>query len=205
MLFRSLFCLPNDQYPFIHLMPNIPATLQRSDTDQTQHLFGDNPPDINSFLSKIDAFASTMDFLSFNTQPESTDPSTKETTNKRQVTMMLEDYGKKILHQFTNHWIKVAKTRNPMHVQVIAQHSNRRQETKFTNVPLPTALQFYSALVPLLSLIFGLRYGESDNDDFRKQIMADHKSTRGMVQQIEVILRKKIKNTVEIEKVFSRR
>ncbi|SAL96989.1 hypothetical protein [Absidia glauca] len=203
--FRSLFCLPNDQYPFIHLMPNIPATLQPGDEDQA--LFGDIPPDINAFLSKIDSFASTMDFLS-SAVPEPTHPvekqTTKDSTNKRQVALMLEGYGGKILHQFTNHWIKVAKTRNPMHVQVIAQHSNRRQETKLTNVPLPTALHFYSALVPLLSLIYGLRYGESDNDDFKKQIMADHKSTRGMVQQIEVILRKKIKHTVEIEKVFSR-
>jgi hypothetical protein len=187
-------------------MPNIPATLQPGDEDQA--LFGDTPPDINAFLSKIDSFASTMDFLS-SAVPESSHPvekqTTKDSTNKRQVALMLEGYGGKILHQFTNHWIKVAKTRNPMHVQVIAQHSNRRQETKLTNVPLPTALQFYSALVPLLSLIYGLRYGESDNDDFKKQIMADHKSTRGMVQQIEVILRKKIKHTVEIEKVFSRR
>lgn len=189
-------------------MPNIPATLQPGDEDQT--LFGDSPPDINLYLSKIDSFATTMDFLS-SAIPESTNPlekqntNTKENIHKRQVALMLEGYGGKILHQFINHWIKVAKTRNPMHVQVIAQHSNRRQETKLTNVPLPTALQFYSALVPLLSLIYGVRYVESNNDDFKKQIMADHKSTRGMVQQIEVILRKKIINTVEIEKVFSRR
>ncbi|KAI8336173.1 hypothetical protein BC941DRAFT_354296 [Chlamydoabsidia padenii] len=202
--FRSLFCLPHDQYPFIHLMPSIPAILQAcGEEDQTHHLFGDNPPDINSYLSKIESFADTMTYLSGTTEPEK-QQNNKEITNKRQVATMLEDYGTKILHQFTNHWIKVAKTRNPMHVQVIAQHSNRRQETKLTNVPLPTALQFFSALVPLLSLIYGLRYGESGNDDFRKQIMADHKSTRGMIQQIEVILRKKIKNTVEIEKVFSR-
>ncbi|ORZ18541.1 hypothetical protein BCR42DRAFT_477684 [Absidia repens] len=209
--FKSLFCLPNDQYPFIHIMPSIPTILQSHEESDSE--FDDFAVDINAYLSKIDYFAN-MDII--NTSQQSTDIAgtgsanqqgkqrNKDVVNKRQVTAMLEDYGAKYLQQFANHWIKSAKARNPMHIQVISQHSSRRQETKQSNVPLPTALQFYSALVPLLSLIYGLKYGESDHDDFRKQIMADNKSTRGMIQQVEVILRKKIKNTVEIEKVFSR-
>ncbi|KAI8099957.1 uncharacterized protein BX664DRAFT_254105 [Halteromyces radiatus] len=207
--FKSLFCLPQDQFPFLHMIPEIPSTL-RSDDQEQQYSFEDpSQLDIDTYLSKIDYFADTITQSDTINQLQDSSITTVKSNGKRnnkiQVANMLEDYGNKLLCQFISHWIKTAKSRNPMHLQVLSQASNRRHEVKQTNVPLPTALQFFSALVPLLSLIYGHRYGDdAKHDDFRKQIMTDNRSTKGMVQQIEVILRKKIKNTVEVERVFSR-
>ncbi|CEG75241.1 hypothetical protein RMATCC62417_10315 [Rhizopus microsporus] len=70
-------------------------------------------------------------------------------------------------------------------------------------VPLPTPIQFASSVVPLLHFLFNQPMREN-NENFRDIIIAHYSSTKGMIQQIEVILRKKIKDNIEIERVFSK-
>jgi hypothetical protein len=71
------------------------------------------------------------------------------------------------------------------------------------HAPLPTPIQFASAAVPLLYFLFNQPMRENGTD-FREIIIAEYSSTKGMIQQIEVILRKKIKDNIEIERVFSK-
>ena len=96
-----------------------------------------------------------------------------------------------------------------MHLQMIASSGSRKggnSETKYSSIPLPTGIQFASAAVLLKKVLFSTREDVADDEnDLRKEIIANSPGTKGMIQQIEVILRKKIRDTVEIERVFSRR
>ncbi|CAO3620017.1 unnamed protein product [Cunninghamella blakesleeana] len=218
--FKSLFCLPtNQQHPyFIHAIPSIPPSIESAILAKSKkpppnqiNIEKKDSNDMSSLLNEIQQWMNNNDSATlFNEKKDEsssfTPSNSKEITNKHQVGLILQDYRHKLLNQFVNHWIKTAQSRNPMHVQVLASSIHKRNpDIKHTNVPLPTSLQFFSALVPLISLIYGIRFGEGNIEDFiRKAIMVDNKSTKGMVQQIEVILKKKVKNALEIEKVFSR-
>lgn len=220
------------QPSFIHVIPSTPATiesvmlsktttktLKKETKNENENKIGvEMKKDTNQsiILNDINQWINNNNndnlplFHNQESSPPSTSSSsnTKEITNKYQVGLILQDHRYKLLNQFVNHWIKTAQSRNPMHIQVLASSSmhKRNPDIKQTHVPLPTSLQFFSALVPLISLVYGIRFSEGNIDDFiRRAIMEDNKSTKGMVQQIEVILKKKIKNALEIEKVFSRR
>ncbi|KAG0172049.1 Protein smg8 [Apophysomyces sp. BC1021] len=54
---------------------------------------------------------------------------------------------------------------------------------------------------PQLQEVGKVKEGE---DDFKKAVIGQSPGAKGMIQQIDVVLRKKIKDTVEIERVFSR-
>ncbi|KAI8071337.1 hypothetical protein BC940DRAFT_344983 [Gongronella butleri] len=228
--FRSLFCLALGSYPFLHLIPSIPHRLLKQKREATTPFIDEALPDMDQFLTTTLATNVHLDkairVICDDVMPS--DDANKQQDALSSVTNMLEEYGDKQLQQFMAHWVKMARHRNPMHVQVMSQHasaasassssstsssrrhggnsshSNTSQEVKQTNIPLPSTLQFLSALVSLVSLIYNKLFAEAEHDDFRKIIMADARSTKGMIQQIDVILRKKIRNAVDIEKVFSR-
>ncbi|KAF1797506.1 hypothetical protein FB192DRAFT_1424710 [Mucor lusitanicus] len=108
------------------------------------------------------------------------------------------EYSDRLLKQFVNAWIKTAIGRHPLH----NNFNNRKSDTPKV-APLPTGLQLVSAMVPLMSFIFHQQITE-DGVEFKKVISAQFPSTKGMIQQIEVILRKKIRDNIEIERVFSK-
>ncbi|KAG0877994.1 hypothetical protein G6F16_001205 [Rhizopus arrhizus] len=103
------------------------------------------------------------------------------------------EYGDNLLRNFVTIWAKTATSRHPLH--------KKMNDTK--HAPLPTPIQFASAAVPLLYFLFNQPMRENGTD-FREIIIAEYSSTKGMIQQIEVILRKKIKDNIEIERVFSK-
>ncbi|KAI8879952.1 hypothetical protein K501DRAFT_192408 [Backusella circina FSU 941] len=100
------------------------------------------------------------------------------------------DYGHRLLKNFVAIWQKTATTRHPMY------HRNK-------TVPLPTPLQIISALVVLRCFIFSRQTTEK-GIDFKQVIIQPFPSTKGMMHQIEVILRKKIADHVEMERTFSK-
>ncbi|ORX50960.1 hypothetical protein DM01DRAFT_1408942 [Hesseltinella vesiculosa] len=209
--FRSLFCLASGPYPFLHLIPNIPLHLQSLlDNGNKDALFDKSMPDLDHFFTSADLPPRVRKLVSLTHRDQHSNSNNASTaaeqTSDQALASLLADYQGKQLHHFMSHWVKMAKQRNPLHIQILAQHTSRRppQEIKHTNIPQPTALQFFSVLVTLLSFIYNHTFAEADHEDFRKLIVADARNTKGMIQQIEVILRKKIRNTVEIEKVFSR-
>lgn len=114
-------------------------------------------------------------------------------------TSLYHDYSDKLLKNYVNIWTKTALTRHPLH-----NNFNNRKSDIPKVAPLPTGLQFTSAVVPLMSFIFNQSITE-DGVEFKKVISAQFPSTKGMIQQIEVILRKKIRDNIEIERVFSKR
>lgn len=121
--------------------------------------------------------------------------------NKKATESPSGEYGNKLLRNFVSIWMKNAVHRHPLHSNLSTGSNNRKGDSK--SVPLPNGMQFISAIVPLISFIFGQTITE-DGVDFRKVMAQDFPSTKGMVQQIDVILRKKIKDNVEIERVFSK-
>ncbi|KAI8642020.1 hypothetical protein BD408DRAFT_344952 [Parasitella parasitica] len=108
------------------------------------------------------------------------------------------DYSGRLLKNYVNIWTKSAIGRHPLH-----NNFNSRKSDTPKVVPLPTGIQFISAVVPLMSFIFNQPITE-DGVEFKKVISAQFPSTKGMIQQIEVILRKKIRDNIEIERVFSK-
>ncbi|KAI8051069.1 uncharacterized protein B0P05DRAFT_480258 [Gilbertella persicaria] len=106
--------------------------------------------------------------------------------------LLYHEYSDKLLKNFVSIWTKTAVSRHPLHA---------RKGDK--PVPLPTGLQLASAIVSLASFIFQKPLTE-DGVDFKKVITTQFPNTKGMIQQIEVILRKKIKDTIDIERVFSK-
>ncbi|CEP18493.1 hypothetical protein [Parasitella parasitica] len=113
-------------------------------------------------------------------------------------TSLGHDYGNGLLKNYVNIWTKTAVGKHPLH----NNFNNRKSDTPKV-APLPTGIQFISAVVPLLSFIFNQSITE-DGVEFKKVISAQFPSTKGMIQQIEVILRKKIRDNIEIERVFSK-
>ncbi|KAI8348837.1 hypothetical protein EDC96DRAFT_554717 [Choanephora cucurbitarum] len=110
---------------------------------------------------------------------------------------LYHEYSDKLLRNFVAIWLKTATTRHPLH------HNSGYGRKNEKSIPLPTGIQFASAAVCLLSFLFQQPLTENEVD-FRKIITTQFPSTKGMIQQIEVILRKKIKDIVEIEHVFSK-
>jgi hypothetical protein len=114
-------------------------------------------------------------------------------------TALYHEYSDKLLRNFVTIWTKTAISRHPLH-----NNSGRKSGDAMKAAPLPTPMQFVSAVVPLLSFVFNKSITEN-GVDFKKVITTQCPSTKGMIQQIEVILRKKIKDNIEIERVFSKR
>lgn len=108
------------------------------------------------------------------------------------------EYSDRPLKQYIHSWTKMAISRHPLH----NNFNNRKSDTPKV-APLPTGLQLVSAMVPLMSFLFHQLITE-EGVEFKKVISAQFPSTKGMIQQIEVILRKKIRDTIEIERVFSK-
>jgi hypothetical protein len=125
--------------------------------------------------------------FSFN-QPISLDSYSTPELNKSEA--LQHDYGHRLLKNFITIWQKTATTRHPMY------HRNKV-------VPLPTPLHILSALVVLRCFIFS-KHTTEKGVDFKQVIIQAFPSTKGMMHQIEVILRKKITDHVEIERTFSK-
>ncbi|KAI9483418.1 MAG: hypothetical protein EXX96DRAFT_141612 [Benjaminiella poitrasii] len=177
---RSLFLLPSGSQPVIHIVP-APIKEMNKKTDFSLFNF-DDPPSLASTLQNL--------LSSSDTEPH---PNT-----------LYHEYSDKLLKNFVNIWTKTATHRHPLH-NYHSSNSRKTNNSDFSNksAPLPTPIQFASAAVPLLSFLFNQPITENETD-FKKIITAQYPSTKGMIQQIEVILRKKIKDNIEIERVFSK-
>ena len=219
---RSLFTLPTTSQPFVHIVPatSFATTLPFSDQVKTASITSfDKPMSISAWLKgnddeddDIDKFNSSSNII----KGTMTTIGGKQTNSKRNkesarqsIESMFDDCGNKLLRNFVNHWTRAATTRHPMHLQMIASSGSRKggnNEFKYSSIPLPTGIQVASAAVLLKKVLFSTREDVADDEnDLRKEIIAHLPGTKGMIQQIEVILRKKIRDTVEIERVFSRR
>lgn len=183
---RSLFLLPSGSQPIIHIVPAAPKEVVEKKAG-SPYTFG-QPMSISSYLNGLTV----------------TEPSSSPST-------LYNDYSNKLLRNFVANWTKTATNRHPLHSSGNTStsggggggfNSNSRKEISKGST-LPTAMQFVSAVVPLLYFIFNQPITEN-GVDFKKVITSDFPSTKGMIQQIEVILRKKIKDNIEIERVFSK-
>lgn len=171
---RSLFLLPSGSQPIIHIVPTSPPQESVTETKKPAFTFG--------------APVSLSDYL-------------QSSSNSKPAESPSGEYGNKLLRNFVSIWMKNAVHRHPLHSNLSTGSNTRKGDSK--SVPLPNGMQLTSAIVPLISFLFGQIITE-DGVDFRKVMAQDFPSTKGMIQQIDVILRKKIKDNVEIERVFSK-
>jgi hypothetical protein len=180
---RSLFLLPSSSQPVIHIVPAAPKEIVE-EKKKSPFTF-DQPTSISSYLNGLTV-----------TEPISSSKS------------LYHDYSDKLLRNFVSTWTKTATNRHPLHNNSgnsasSGFNSSRKGGDSNKGSALPNSMQFISAVVPLLYFIFNQPITEN-GVDFKKVITSDFPSTKGMIQQIEVILRKKIKDNIEIERVFSK-
>ncbi|KAI9012557.1 hypothetical protein CLU79DRAFT_770402 [Phycomyces nitens] len=185
---RSLFALPATQ-SFIHIVPAIPSPERVPESDNFSF---DQPTDLCEWLEKSAVL-----------NEEKIQEKSKDNKVTQSSQAMLEECGDRLLRNFVSHWIKASTTRHPMHAQT-SHGSRKSHDGKSNHVPLPTALQFASALMPLRTLAYNLSPGQ-DGQDFKKAVIGQSPGAKGMIQQIEVILRKKTRDVVDIETMFSKR
>ncbi|KAI9310227.1 hypothetical protein BX666DRAFT_1870497 [Dichotomocladium elegans] len=195
---RSLFTLPTTTQPFVHIIPATPfaAISNFSDATVLKSLYTfERPISISAWLRDNDS----GDYSDSNNRR-------RDTTKAPTIESTLDDCANKNLRNFVAHWIRSATNRHPMVLQQIATSNQRKDARHPHHIPLPSGIQFGSALLLLKSLLYEIpKQSENmDEHDFRKAIIAQSPGARGMIQQIEVILRKKVRDTVEIERVFSR-
>ncbi|KAG2237094.1 hypothetical protein INT48_004595 [Thamnidium elegans] len=190
-LFRALHLIPfkpegNTPHPPVEVRS---LFLLPSSSQPIIHIVPTPPPELTSPKSKSP--------FSFDT-PTSISSYLKDLTVTEPASVTLyHEYSDKLLRNFVSNWVKAALTRHPLH------HSNSGFRKDTRSCPLPTGIQFVSAAVPFLSFLFNQPITEN-GVDFKKVIAFNFPSTKGMIQQIEVILRKKIKDNIEIERIFSR-
>ncbi|KAI9468670.1 hypothetical protein BDB00DRAFT_863586 [Zychaea mexicana] len=214
---RSLFTLPTTSQPFVHIIPANPFA--------TTSTFSDEVKSASTYANSFDKLTSISAWLKENGDDDEDDyiavsaksnqidvvsaTARRKDTPKQPIESVFDDCGNKLLRNFVNHWTRAATTRHPMHLQIASSSGPRKgnNDSKHhaSSSPLPTGLQFASALVLLKKLLFFSRDdGEENEHDFRKDVIAQSPGAKGMIQQIEVVLRKKIRDTIEIERVFSR-
>jgi hypothetical protein len=173
---KSLFLLPSGSQPIIHIIPAAPKDIVQ-EKKRSAYSFG-SPISISNYLDNLKV-----------AEPPST--------------LLYQEYGDKLLRNYVSIWTKTALSRHPLHSNTNNNFNNRKGGESSKPQPLPNAMQFVSAVVPLISFIFNQTITENGLD-FRKVISQTFPSTKGMIQQIDVILRKKIKDNIEIERVFSK-
>ncbi|KAI8967704.1 hypothetical protein BDF20DRAFT_908286 [Mycotypha africana] len=176
---KSLFLLPSGSQPIIHIVPASTEQMRKEET-------------IEYSFDQVQPLSHYMQLLK---EPEHS-PSVQ----------LYHDYSEKLLRNYVAIWTKAATLRHPLHNNqnnFTSRKANNGVDA-FKSAPLPTAMHFVSAIVPLLSFLFGRSILQDGRDFNKKVIVAENSSTKGMIQQIEVILRKKIRDHVEIETVFSK-
>ncbi|KAF7727830.1 hypothetical protein EC973_006943 [Apophysomyces ossiformis] len=178
---RSLFTIPTGPQPFIHIVPATAFATTSSMNDiknfPMSYTF-EEPISLSSWLSRL--------------SDSRNEPKPRQSSKQNQLSSILDDYGDRLLRNFVAHWVKAATSK-----------SRKGNDPKQPDVPLPTAIQFFSAVVPLKALLYGIEVKDGE-DNFKKAVIGQSPGAKGMIQQIDVVLRKKIKDTVEIERVFSR-
>ncbi|KAL7334063.1 hypothetical protein PS15p_202883 [Mucor circinelloides] len=187
-IFRALHLIPmkpegNSSHPPVEVRS---LFILPSTTQPVIHIVPSIPRDTASSIKAEFSFDEPISLSSYISSKESP------------ATLLYHDYSDRLLKNYVNIWIKTATSRHPLH-----NNFNNRKSDIPKVAPLPTGLQFTSAIVPLMSFIFSQPITE-DGVEFKKVISAQFPSTKGMIQQIEVILRKKIRDNIEIERVFSK-
>ncbi|KAI8985400.1 hypothetical protein BDB01DRAFT_842883 [Pilobolus umbonatus] len=184
-LFQALHLVPHKNDSSNNTPVEVKSLFVFPSTSQPAvHIVPAAPKEVQKKLEYSSTPPSLSDYLKQSSQPEP------------QSNVLYQEYGDKLLRNYVTIWTNTAVSRHPLHTNY-----TRKGADKY--VPLPTPIQIISAMVPLLAFIFNRKFRENGNE-FRKLIGHQYPSTKGMMQQIEVILRKKIKDYVEIEKVFSR-
>ncbi|KAI8366044.1 uncharacterized protein BYT42DRAFT_588691 [Radiomyces spectabilis] len=171
---RSLFTLPSSTQSFLHVVPRAAVPLDNGSAG-ANHLFTFDEP------------VSLEDWLNGSGDAKDSKQEPPKGTSS-------EGYDTVLLRNFVAHWMKASRSKSSL-------SNSRKSDIRPLATILPNGLQFISAAVTLRHLIL---QPMGHMETFRKFITSQVPGTKGMIQQIEVTMRKKIRDTVEIERAFSK-
>lgn len=113
---------------------------------------------------------------------------------------LLADYNGKLLRNFVSNALKTAvhaAGRPATHVNAAASSGSKRPY----KTELPSAIQVFSALIIGMDILIDQLYDE----DLRRAMIADSPGAKGIIQQIEAALRKRIDLVLDVDNVYSKR
>lgn len=113
---------------------------------------------------------------------------------------LLSDYNGKLLRNFVSNALKTAihaAGRPATHVNAAASSGSKRPH----KTELPSAVQVFSALIIGMDVLID----QLQDEDLRRAMIADSPGAKGIIQQIEAALRKKIDLVLDVDNVYSKR
>lgn len=194
---KILFHLSTTGQPFLH---TIPAAVSETWQDGAQepisldYSFG-HPTSISAWLNELEAVDTPS-------RPTTAGYSKRKGPLKKPVAPdPLYGSAANALRNFVAHWLKASSSRH--HTGTPA--ARKGDMTRLPTSPLPNAVQFASMLVVLNDILLRGPSNIGSKSAWRASLIHHYPGAKNIIQQIDAVLRKKIRNIVEIERVFSKR
>jgi hypothetical protein len=184
-LIRTLFTVPSaSTQSFVFIIPSSEPLEHRHKDVCEQNAF--QLVQLESLLSKLD-------------DDTSTNAGTKNQKKSHEENLITE-YNGKLLRNFVSNALKSAvhaAGRSPAAINAAANLTPKRN----VKTELPTAIQVFSALAIGRNILIEQMY----DDDFRTSMVTDSPGVKGIIQQVEAALRKRIDLLMDVDNVYSKR
>ncbi|KAG2173460.1 hypothetical protein INT44_008812 [Umbelopsis vinacea] len=181
---RTLFTVPSaSTQSFVFIIPSSGHLERRHKTMREQNNF--QPVELESFLSMLDVETST-------------NAATKHQKKSHEENLIAE-YNGKLLRNFVSNALKSAvhaAGRSPAAINAAANLTSKRS----VKTELPTAIQVFSALAIGRNVLIEQFY----EDEFRTSMVTDSPGAKGIIQQVEAALRKRIDLLMDVDNVYSK-
>lgn len=191
---RILFSIPTSTQPFVHIIPEqYKGTASNGmDIKDAMQLTFEESISLSSWLEQDEALFSFRG-AGGGTQSKGNNPSPVES--------LVEDCADKLLRNFYSHWLRAVTARNMSYFM-----PNRREnsEPRRPNIILPSALQLASTMTLLKVVLIDYQLAPTDARPFVEYIQTCATNAKGVLHQVEAVLRKKISDRVQVERVYSK-
>jgi hypothetical protein len=182
---RTLFTVPAaSTQSFVFIIPSSESLEYRHKDQFLENSF--QHVSLDSLLSNLD------DNISSDGGAKSQKKSHEET--------LIAEYNGKLLRNFVSNALKSAvhaAGRSPASINAAANLASKRN----LKTELPTALQVFSALAIGRNVLIEQLYDE----EFRASMITESPGAKGIIQQVEAALRKRIDILMDVDNVYSKR
>ncbi|CAO3691432.1 unnamed protein product [Umbelopsis ramanniana] len=181
---RTLFTVPSaSTQSFVFIIPSSEHLECRHNDVGEQNTF--EPVQLETLLSMLD------DDISTNSGTKNQKKSHEEN--------LIAEYNGKLLRNFVSNALKSAvhaAGRSPAAINAAANLTPKRN----SKTELPTAMQVFSALAIGRNVLIEQCYEE----DFRTSMVTDSPGAKGIIQQVEAALRKRIDLLMDVDNLYSK-
>lgn len=192
VLSRLLFLLPTSSQPFVHIIPEQYQETVSKSTDIKGNLefTFEEPISLSSWLEQDESNSSSS-------RPSGAQ---SKATDRHSVKSLIDECGDKLLRNFYSHWLRAVTSRSLTHFG-----PNRREaEARRSNIILPSALQLATTMTLLKAVLIDYQVAPAEARPVAEFVQTCATNAKGILHQVEAILRKKVCDRVQVERVFSK-